>query len=359
MSAQNSERPRMEKRVEIMKALNLEPINSDEECNTKLQDGLKAYFASHPHATLEEATTTSNSAVASYLLGRWGVAQARLGKGSRLKTAMAFQLKDKIFSHRDDQRRPANEYGKDAEITGATGGDPLLAYWITLGNDSVGDNINDIENNLDQNRSFTYDETSYDKLKNVMMLSAGYERALVGQVSDSVLEGVAQSDKVDGEDVVKTLGGTYSIVFFKPVEFTAAECTKYVNSGEWHFTDNGIEPTQRCKQMVDVKANYTLFPVAVDPAFAKTLKANSSNLNCLLNQKWIFVKAPEGTKIASYTGQLVAAKKGGDGLMAIAKVPAQYNQMNETFMSSCVPISVYDGVGAKKKLVNFIGIPLE
>lgn len=362
MTTQNSIKPRLEARREQMAGLGLAGIAADQECNDKLFAALKRTFADRPHSTVEEAETTANSAVANYLLGRWGVYQARLGKANRLRTAMGFLLKDRLSTQRDNLRRPANEFGKDAEVKAAAGSDPVLAYFIGLGTDKtdyIGDAMNDIFNNLDQNNSFTYDGTSYEKLREAMMLSSGYERAIVGQVSPSALEGAATSTKKEGEEVIKVAAATYSIVFFKPLEFTATECAGYVNTGEWRFTDSSLSPVQRCKQMVDVKAKYTLYPVAVDPEFGKLLKPNSSNLNCLLNQKWIAVNAPDKKKLATFGGQSVVATKAGDGTLAWGNTPNQYNQQEGAFLSSCVPLALYDGVGAKRKLKVFLGIPVE
>lgn len=381
MNTQNHVLPNLQERQKNYEPITIKPITSDQECNDKLYAALGRYLSSNPHATVEEVETSFKSAIGNYLFGRWGVHQARLGHGDRLLTASAFQIKDRLFTIRDQLRRPAKEFGRDAAIKEEAAKDPLLQLFISWdsdaksGGDNIGNSINDIENNMTVNGVFTYDETTYTMIKKATQGNE-HQKAIVSAIVPSSVNAAEEFVMKDGEKEPKVKAATYSIVFFRPIEFTAAECASYVKTGTWSFTSSGLTPQKACTQLAAKAAKIIPYPVAINPALEKLLKPNVSNMNCLLNSKFIRLNGVKSKQVLAsssgkkkgdapqhiFASESDADNQNADGsrkkYTAMSHTSAQYDIPSESPLDTCVPITIYEGWNAKKKLKVYLGIAL-
>ena len=381
METQNHVLPNLQERQKKMAPYNIQAITSDQECNDKIYAALGRYLSSNPHNTLEEVETSFKSAIGNYLFGRWGMYQARLGRGDRLLTASAFQVKDRLFTIRDQLRRPAREFGRDAAIQQQAPKDPLLQLFISwdsdagAGGDNISNSIVDIDNNIHVNGVFTYNETTYAMIKKTTQGNE-HQKSIVASVVPSAVNAAEEFVIKDGEKEPKINAATYSVVFFKPIEFTAAECASYVKTGTWTLSDSGLSPQKKCTQLAQKAARIIPYPVAVSPGLEKFLKPNVSNMNCLLNQQFIRLKGVKnkqvlanaaGKKKAGAAQHIFAAESEADDqnadgsrkkYTAMSFTSSQYDIPSEAPLDTCVPVTLYEGWGNAKKLKMYLGIPI-
>ncbi len=327
---QNTIKPRLLARKAKLDAVSVDPIKSDQTCDAKISASLSKYLSTNPHKDLEEVETSIKSSIGNYLFGRWGVHQARLGKGDRLLTTSAWQIKDKLTSIRDELRRPAKEFGQDEKIQ-KNESDTLLKYWISLQanggpeDDHIANAIDDNFHNTGVNGVFLDGGTGYEQIR--YEDSSAPDDAMVASVVPSGLKASEVFNMKDGEKETVVKATTYGLVFFKQVKGAPV-------------------------------------PAAISPSFAKLVKPGQSNLNCHYNQSPIQVDAKDKQSLGSGSGQTVSAKAMGTGsqnsdgsrkqVFAVVKVSGK----DETYLHSCVPLTMYEGSGEGKKIVLYFGIPI-
>lgn len=386
------------RRAELEESLpDVKPIESAQACNDKMYDALTRYLNGKPHKSLEDVEASFRSSIGNYLFGRWAMFQARVGRGDRLMTAMADYVEDRLMNTKNQLRRPNSEFGQDPGIQAAAKEDLLLKFWISrkAGGephmDTVESGVWYTNENLKRNGVFNRNNyfTSFEAVQKVIQQER-FQQAVVGSVVANAVKAAETSKLVNGEKQVIVNPATYSAVFFQPIKFTATECASYVRTGYFTLSSSGLSSVDKCAEYAKKSASFTPPPVAVSPTFAKMLKPGVSNLNCFYNAAWIYVGGSSKPELAryTYTGQylkqgvntwaappltgsmtqrIVATAVASDdqnvegsrkNLLVRTEVPNQYNQPSGEELHSCVPISLYEGWDAKKKLTMFLGIPL-